>query len=58
MVLQYVRAHDRIVRREAADLCRIGPYQATRLLQRLVREGELAQHGERKGAFYTLRANM
>ena len=58
MVLQYVRAHDRIVRREAADLCRIGPYQATRLLQRLAKEGRLTRHGERKGTYYTLRSNI
>jgi len=58
MVLQFVRAHERIVRREAADLCRIGPYQATRLLQRLVKEGKLTRHGERKGTFYTLRSNI
>ncbi|MBN1317961.1 MAG: AAA family ATPase [Anaerolineales bacterium] len=54
MVLQYVRAHGRIVRRETADLCRIGPYQATRLLQGLVKKGKLVQQGERKSTFYTL----
>jgi ATP-dependent DNA helicase RecG len=58
MILQYVRAHGRITRREAADLCRIGPYQATRVLQKLVEQGELASHGERKGTYYTLRSNI
>jgi ATP-dependent DNA helicase RecG len=58
MILQYVRAHDRIVRHEVADLCRIGPYQATRLLQKMVKKGKLVQRGERKGAFYTLRSNI
>jgi hypothetical protein len=38
MVLQFVRAHERIVRREASDLCRIGRYQAIRPLQRLEKE--------------------
>lgn len=52
MVLQYVEKHGRITRREAAELCRIGPYQATRLLSRLVDEGRLVRHGARKGAWY------
>ncbi|MFO0754577.1 MAG: ATP-binding protein [Thermodesulfovibrionales bacterium] len=52
MVLQYVEKHGRITRKEAADLCRIGPYQATRLLDRLVRASRLQRHGERKGAWY------
>ena len=52
MVLQYVEKHGRITRREVAELCRIGPYQATRLLSRLVDEGRLVRHGARKGAWY------
>jgi ATP-dependent DNA helicase RecG len=52
MVLQYVEKHGRITRREVAELCRIGPYQATRLLNKLVRDGRLLRHGTRKGAFY------
>lgn len=52
MVLQYVEKHGGITRREAADLCRIGPYQATRLLSRLVDDGRLVRHGTRKGAWY------
>ncbi|WP_245971577.1 ATP-binding protein [Calidithermus terrae] len=52
MVLQYVEKHGRITRREAADLCKLGPYQATRLLDRLVKEGRLARHGTRKGTWY------
>ena len=58
MILQYVRAHGRIARREVADLCRIGPYQATRLLKKLVKDGKLARHGQRKGTYYTLRSNI
>ncbi len=53
MVLKYVREHGRITRREAAELCRLGPRQAGKLLQRLVGEGRLVQHGTRRGAFYT-----
>ena len=52
MVLQYVGKHGRITRREAAELCRIGPFQATRLLGRLADQGRLLRHGERKGAWY------
>ncbi|MGK9451376.1 ATP-binding protein [Acidithiobacillus caldus] len=52
MVLQYVEKHGSITRREAAELCRIGPYQATRLLARLVEVGRLKRHGERKAAWY------
>lgn len=52
MVLQYVEKHGRITRREAAELCRIGPYQATRLLGRLVDGGRLVRHGTRKAAWY------
>ena len=38
--------------KETAVLCRIGPYQATCLLDRLVKRGELNRHGQLKGAFY------
>ena len=58
IILQFVRAHGRIVRREAAELCRIGPYQATRLLKKLVEQEMLARQGERKGTYYTLRSNI
>jgi len=58
MVLQYVQAHGRITRREAAELCRISGPQATRLLSRLMREGKLVRRGERKGTFYELRSNI
>jgi ATP-dependent DNA helicase RecG len=52
MVLQFVEKHGRITRREVAELCRIGPYQATRLLARLVEDGRLVRHGVRKAAWY------
>jgi len=56
MVLQYVRAHRRITRREAAELCQISLDQAYRLLQGLVEKGVLIQHGKKKGSWYSLRA--
>lgn len=54
MVLQYVRAHGRITRQEVAELCRIDPREATRLLQRLVKRQDLRQHGTRRGSYYDL----
>jgi len=54
MILEYVKVHGRITRREVAELCQIGPYQATRLLKRLVEEGKLVRHGVGKGTWYTL----
>jgi len=55
MVLQYVEKHGRITRREAAELCQLGPFQATRLLARLARDGRLVRRGTRKGAYYERR---
>ncbi|MDW8138600.1 MAG: hypothetical protein RMK61_09195 [Bacteroidota bacterium] len=42
MMLQHVEPHGRITRREAAELCRLSPPQAYRLLQRLVHQGQSA----------------
>ena len=53
MVLAYVDAHGQISRAQAADLCAIAPAQASRLLGRLVRRGELVLRGERRGTVYT-----
>ena len=55
MVLQYVEKHGRITRREAAELCQLGPFQATRLLDRLVQDGRLVRRGTRRGAYYERR---
>lgn len=52
LVLQYVEAHGRIKRREVVELCKIGPAHATRLLRRLVKKGELAMHGQKRGTWY------
>lgn len=53
MILQFVKVHGRITRKDAADLCRIREYQASYLLQKLVREGKLIPHGRKRGAYYT-----
>lgn len=52
MVLRYVNAYGSITRAEAAELCALSPAAAGRLLQRLVKEGRLALHGERRWARY------
>jgi hypothetical protein len=57
MVLQDVRTHGRITRREAAELCRLSPDQAKRLLTHLVGQGTLLAHGERKGRYYDVLPN-
>lgn len=55
MVLQYVEKHGRITRREAAELCRLSPDQAYRLLMRLAADGKLVRHGTKKAAWYERR---
>ena len=52
MVLQYVRAHGQIARRQASELCRISSLQARDLLQRMVRKDLLKPEGLKKGAHY------
>lgn len=53
MVLQFARQHGQITRRDAADLCRIAPSQASRLLAKLAaRHPDLRLEGERRGARY------
>lgn len=56
MVLRYVREHGRITRRETAELCRISPFQASRLLLGMVKNDLLQAGGRGKGAFYELRS--
>jgi len=54
MVIQYVRKHGRIRRQDAVDLCHIGAFQATRLLAKLVKGGQLERVGEKRGSFYEM----
>ncbi|MGC0018407.1 DNA glycosylase AlkZ-like family protein [Ralstonia pseudosolanacearum] len=54
LVLNYVRQHGSIRRNEVVDLCRLTATQARDLLKRLKTAGQLQQHGERRGAYYTL----
>ena len=54
MVLSHVQHHGQIRRSEVVDLCHLSMDQAAKLLKRLKAEGKVIQHGERRGAFYTL----
>lgn len=55
MVLRFIQEHGTIKRADAADLCRINPYQATRLLNRMVRENKVMSVGKGKGTVYERR---
>ncbi len=48
----YALSKGRVTRREVAELCGIGPAQATRLLARMVDEGLLRRHGRSRGTWY------
>jgi len=53
MVLQYAKSHGRITRGQVAELCKITPGQATRLLRRLTDRGAIKAHGEKRGRWYS-----
>lgn len=55
-MLEFLATHDRITRREAAELTGLGPYQATRLVDCLVEDGQLVRCGVLRGAYYERRA--
>jgi ATP-dependent DNA helicase RecG len=55
MILSYIKEHKTIQRIEAADLCRISPFQAKRLLKKLVLEGKIITKGRGRGTFYELK---
>ena len=52
MVLKYIDAHGAIKRADAAELCRISPFQATRLLKDLQKSALLVTDGQGKGTCY------
>jgi ATP-dependent DNA helicase RecG len=52
MILQFVDAHGRITRSQAADLCQIGGREARAVLEKLVNRNELVVRGEKRGAYY------
>ncbi len=52
MILEYVKAHGQITRREVMDLCKVNENQAGYLLRNLVRRGNLELVGKGRNAFY------
>ena len=52
MVLEYIKGHKCITRREASELCNLNGHQASRLLRRMVKENKIKLTGSHKGAFY------
>lgn len=51
-VMKLARTYGTVRRAEIIELCRISPKQATRLLAKLVRDGQLVMTGSRKTAVY------
>jgi ATP-dependent DNA helicase RecG len=52
LVREHIRAHGKITRAEAAELCALSKPQAYRLLKRLADRGLLRQAGTGRGAYY------
>ena len=50
--MSYIKEHKTIKRAEAADLCRISPFQAKRLLKKMVLEDKIVAKGRGRGTFY------
>lgn len=56
MIMKWVRKHGPIRRSQAAELCKLEPRQAGRLLTKMTEEGQLVMTGERRHAAYHLPA--
>ena len=56
MVLKFIEKNGAIKRADAADLCQISPFQASRLLKRLTELGKIISRGQGKGTFYVRRS--
>jgi ATP-dependent DNA helicase RecG len=56
MVLAYIKKHGSIKRSDVADLCRLNPAQAYRLLKKLKEQHKIKQFGKKRHAVYTLEA--
>ena len=54
MVLQFVKKHKRITRKEVVELCKLNEDQASRLLRKLHASGKLELSGKGRGAHYKL----
>jgi ATP-dependent DNA helicase RecG len=59
MVLKFAQEHGHITRSEAADLCKLSPDQARRLLRKVAdQHPELVLEGERRGARYVWKGTL
>jgi ATP-dependent DNA helicase RecG len=56
MIMSYIKEHKTIKRAEAADLCRISLFQASRTLKKLSEEGFIVPKGKGKGTIYERRS--
>ena len=54
MVLKYIRKHGTIRRKDAIELCKIGPFQSTRLLKKLEKAHGIKRVGTGRGSYYNL----
>ncbi|MBM3335836.1 AAA family ATPase, partial [Candidatus Sumerlaeota bacterium] len=54
MVMEYLKAHGRIARREAAELCNLNGAQASWLLRTMAKEKKVRLKGSKRGAYYEL----
>ena len=54
MIINFIRQRHCIKRQDVVELCQVGPYQATRLLDKLVKAGKLKRLGQRRGVYYEL----
>jgi len=52
IILEYVKAHGRITRREVVELCKVTSPQAKRLLAKLEKQGKLVRRGQKRGTYY------
>lgn len=56
MVIKFIEKHGSLKRADVVDLCKINPFQATRLLKRLTKEGKISFKGKGKGTVYEHRS--
>lgn len=54
MVINYIKQNNSIKRAEVAELCRISPFQTTRLLRKIKDERKIYPKGKGKGTVYKL----
>ncbi len=53
--MRYVDKFGRITRKETCNLCQVGPFQAYRIVSRMVQKGLLIVKGQKKARYYERR---